>query len=189
MEDNPPAQMSGIAPSDPQSSKWGFASTIVKMTASLMITMSVVAGDGAKADERTESLQQMVPQPPGMKTEEDYQRFVQERGLPQRSEPTADDLDRLRAQSQIELKFAVQYARRNSSGLSHLSDEEILNAIRLNTDGSYDPPSVDAREDWPRSPAEFEKKYGRPPQRREEVDFYFADDEDGGQNEERADHR
>jgi hypothetical protein len=182
MEDNPPAQMSGIALSDPQSSKWGFASTIVKVTASLMITMSVVAGDGAKADERTESLQQMVPQRPGMKTEEDYQRFVQERGLLQHSEPTADDLNRLRAQSLRELKFAEQYARRNRSGVSHLSDQEILDAIRLNMDGSYDPPSVDAREDWPRSPAEFEKKYGRPPQRREEVDFYFSVDDDNGRN-------
>jgi hypothetical protein len=152
----------------------------------LLLAMSIVTGRPALADQRSEFLDEMVPQRPGMKTEEDYQRFVQERGLPQRSEPTADDMDRLRVQSQRELKFAEQYARRNSSGASHLSDEEILNAIRLNMDGSYDPPSVDAREDWPRSPAEFEKKYGRPPQRREEVDFYFSDDDDNGQNEQCA---
>ena len=45
--------------------------------------------------------------------------------------------------------------------------------------------SVDAYENWPKSPEEFEKKYGRPPQRREEVDFYF-DDDDISQDEERA---
>src|SRR5262245_15059378 len=64
------------------------ASTIVKMMASLLMTMSIVTADGAIADERLESPEKMVPQRPGMKTEADYQRFAQERGLPQRSEPT-----------------------------------------------------------------------------------------------------
>ena len=162
-------------------------STTVTILSGLLWAVSIHTGGLALADQQSEFLDEMVPQRPGMKTEEDYQRFVQGRGLPQRSEPTARDMDRMRAQSQRELKFAEQYARRNSFGVSHLSDEEILNAIRLNTDGSYEPPSVDAREDWPRSPAEFEEKYGRPPQRREEVDFYFGDVDDNGQNEECAD--
>jgi hypothetical protein len=157
------------------------------MMASILMTISIVTGDGAKADEWTESLEQMVPQRPGMKTEEDYQRFAQEHGLPQRSELTPQDMDRLRSQSQRQLKLEEEYSRRNSSSVSQMSDEEILNAIRLNKKGSYEPPSVDAYEDWPKSPEEFEKKYGRPPQRREEVDFYFDDDDDGiSQNEKRA---
>jgi hypothetical protein len=128
-----------------------------------------------------------VPQRPGMKTEEDYQRFVQEHGLPQRSELTPKEMDRLRSQSPRELKLEEEYSRRNSSSvLEQMSNEEILNALRLNMDGGYEPPSVDAYENWPKSPEEFEKKYGRPPQRREEVDFYFGDDDDVSQEEERA---
>jgi hypothetical protein len=148
------------------------------MMASLLMTMSIVAGDGAIADERSDRLEQMVPQRPGMKTEDDYKRFAQERGLPQRSEPTPKELDRLRSQSRKELKLEEEYSRRNSSNLSTMSDKEILDAIRLNKGGSIEPPSVDAREDWPKTPEEFEKKYGRPPQRREEVDFYFDTDDD-----------
>jgi hypothetical protein len=139
--------------------------------------MAVVTGGGALANQRLEFLDEVLPQPPGMKTEEDYQRFVQEHGLPQRSEPTSEDLNRLRSQSRRELKLEEEYSRRNSSNLSQMSDDEILNAIRLDMDGSYEPPSVDAYENWPKSPEEFEKKYGRPPQRREEVDFYFGDDD------------
>ena len=142
------------------------------------MTMSIVTADGAIADERLEFPEKMVPQRPGMKTEDDYRRFAQERGLPQRSEPTARDMNWLRSQSRKELKLEEEYARRNRSNLSTLSDEEILEAIRLNKGGSLEPPSVDAREDWPKTPAEFEKKYGRPPQRREEIDFYFDSDDD-----------
>jgi hypothetical protein len=87
-------------------------------------------------------------------------------------------MDRLRSQSQRELKLEEEYSRRNSSNLSNMTDEEILEAVRLKRDGSIEPPAVDAREDWPKSPEEFEKKYGRPPQRREEVDFYFDNDDD-----------
>jgi len=159
----------------------------VKVMLSLLLTMSVVAGDGAKADEQTERLEPLVPQRPGMKTENDYQRFVKEHGLAERSDPTPQDMDRLRAQSRRELKFEEQYARRNSSGMSHLSDEEILNAIRHKIEDSFEPPSVDAYEEWPKSPEEFEKKYGRPPQRREEVDFYFGDDDDIEQDRESSD--
>ena len=118
-----------------------------------------------------------------MKTEDDYQRFARERGLPERSEPTAKDLDWLRSQSRKELKLEEEYSRRNRSNLSTMSDEEILEAIRLNKGGSIEPPSVDAREDWPKTPEEFEKKYGRPPQRREEVEFYFDIDGDTGTDE------
>jgi len=158
----------------------------VKIVVSLLLAMSVVTGGGVWADQRSEFLDEMVPQRPGMKTEEDYQLFAQERGLPERSEPTTEDMDRLRSQSQRQLRLEEEYSRRNSSSVSQMSDDEILNAIRLNMDGSYEPPSVDAYEDWPKSPEEFEKKYGRPPQRREEVDFYFGDDDDISQEEERA---
>ena len=179
--------MSGIAESDLQHSEGCLNSTIVKIVASLLLMLGVVTGGGALADQRLESFDEMVPQRPGMKTEEDYQRFVQEHGLPQRSELTPEDMDRLRSQSQRQLKLEEEYSRRNSSSVSQMSDEEILNAIRLNKKGSYEPPSVDAYEDWPKSPEEFEKKYGRPPQRREEVDFYFDDDDDGiSRYEERA---
>ena len=130
------------------------------------------------AEERLELLEQMAPQRPGMKTEDDYQRFAKERGLPQAPEPTAKDMDRLRSQSQKELRLEEEYSRRNSSNLSNMSDEEILDAIRLKRADSFEPPSVDAREDWPKTPEEFEKKYGRPPQRREEIDFYFDTDDD-----------
>ena len=179
--------MSGIAESGLQHSERCLNSTIVKIVASLLLMLGVVTGGGALADQRLESFDEMVPQRPGMKTEEDYQRFVQEHGLPQRSELTPEDMDRLRSQSRNQLKLEEEYSRRNSSSVSQMSDEEILNAIRLNKNGSYEPPSVDAYEDWPKSPEEFEKKYGRPPQRREEVDFYFDDDDDGiSQDEERA---
>ena len=178
--------MSGIAESGLQRSEGCLNSTIVKIVASLLM-LGVVTGGGALADQRLESFDEMMPQRPGMKTEEDYQRFVQEHGLPQRSELTPEDMDRLRSQSQRQLKLEEEYSRRNSSSVSQMSDEEILNAIRLNKKGSYEPPSVDAYEDWPKSPEEFEKKYGRPPQRREEVDFYFDDDDDGiSRYEERA---
>jgi hypothetical protein len=178
--------MSAIVESGLQYSEGCLNSTIVKIVASLLM-LGVVTGGGALADQRLESFDEMVPQRPGMKTEEDYQRFVQEHGLPQRSELTPEDMDRLRSQSQRQLKLEEEYSRRNSSSVSQMSDEEILNAIRLNKKGSYEPPSVDAYEDWPKSPEEFEKKYGRPPQRREEVDFYFDDDDDGiSQNEKRA---
>ena len=134
--------------------------------------MSLVTGDRATADEQSKLAEQMAPQRPGMKSEQDYQRFVQERGLPQRSEPTQKELDGLRSQSQKELKLEEEYARRNLFNLSKMTDEDILNAIRLKTEGNGEPPSVDAREDWPKTPEGFEKKYGRPPQRREEVEFY-----------------
>jgi hypothetical protein len=180
------APMSGIAESGLQHPEGSFNSAIVKIVASLLLAMGVATGGGALADQRLEFLDELVPQRPGMKTEEDHQRFVQEHGLPQRSEPAPEDLDRLRSQSRRELKLEEEYSRRNSSSVSQMSDEEILNAIRLNMDGSYEPPSVDAYENWPKSPEEFEKKYGRPPQRREEVDFYFDDDDDISQDEERA---
>jgi hypothetical protein len=181
------APMSGIAESGFQHPEECRNSTIMKIVASVLLTLGVVAGGGALADQRLDSFDEMVPQRPGMKTEEDYQRFVQEHGLPQRSELTAEEMDRLRAQSRRQLKLEEEYSRRNSSSASQMSDEEILNAIRLNMDGSYEPPSVDAHEDWPKSPEEFEKKYGRPPQRREEVDFYFGDDDGVSPDEERAD--
>ena len=168
--------MSGFKRSRLQRPQAGFTSAIVKMMASLLMTMSIVTADGAMAE--SERLEQMVPQRPGMKTEDDYRRFVQERGLSQRSEPTPKELDRLRAQSRREIKLEAEYSRRNSSNLSTMSDQEILDAIRLNKGGSSEPPSVDAREDWPKTPEEFEKKYGRPPQRREEIDFYFDTDDD-----------
>jgi hypothetical protein len=178
--------MSGIAESGLQHPEGSSNSTIVNVVASLLIAMGVVTGGGAAADQRLEFLDELVPQRPGMKTEEDYQRFVQEHGLPQRPELTPEDMDKLRSESRRELKLEEEYSRRNSSGVSQMSDEDILNAIRLNMDGSYEPPSVDAYENWPKSPEEFEKKYGRPPQRREEVDFYFNDDDDISQDEERA---
>ena len=142
--------------------------------------MSLLAAGRASADE------QMVLQRPGMKSEQDYQRFVQERGLPERREPTQKELDRLRLQAQKELKLEEEYARRNASNLSKMSDEDILNAIRLKTEGNGEPPSVDAREDWPKTPEQFEKKYGRPPQRREEVEFYFDPDDDIDPDDENA---
>jgi hypothetical protein len=154
--------------------------------ASFLLAIGVVTGASALADQRLEFLDEMVPQRPGMKTEEDHQRFVQEHGLPQRSEATQKDMDQLRSQSPKELKLEGEYSRRNSSNLSAMSDEDIVNAIRLNMNGNYEPPSVDVREEWPKSPEEFERKYGRPPQRREEVDFYFDDDDDSSENEERA---
>jgi hypothetical protein len=178
------APMSGLGKSGLQHPEGSFNSAIVNVVAGLLLAMGVVTGHGASADQRLEFLDEVLPQRPGMKTEEDYQRFVQERGLPQRPEPTPEDLDRLRSQSRRELKLEQEYSRRNSSNLSQMSDDEILNAIRLNMGGSYEPPSVDAYENWPKSPEEFEKKYGRPPQRREEVDFYFGDD-DISQDEER----
>jgi hypothetical protein len=180
------APMSGLVRRRLQHPEGSFNSTIVNVVVSLLFAMGVVTGGGALADQRLEFLDEMVPQRPGMKTEEDHQRFVQEHGLPQRSELTPEDMDRLRSQSRRELKLEHEYSRRNSSSVSQMTDEEILNAIRLNTDGSYEPPSVDAYENWPKSPEEFEKKYGRPPQRREEVDFYFDDDDDVSQDEERA---
>jgi hypothetical protein len=184
LSQRPLAPMSGLARSGLQRPLGGFPSAIVKMMASLLMTMSIVTADGASADERSESLGQTVPQRPGMKTEDDFKRFVQERGLPQRSEPTPKELDRLRAQSRRELKLEQEYSRRNSSNLSTMSDQEILDAIRLNKGGSIEPRSVDAREDWPKTPEEFEKKYGRPPQRREEIDFYFDSDDDTDADEE-----
>jgi hypothetical protein len=178
--------MSGLVKRGLQHPEGSFNSAIVNVVASLLLAMGVVTGGGALADQRLEFLDEMAPQRPGMKTEEDYQRFAQEHGLPQRSELTPEEMDRLRSQSRRELKLEEEYSRRNSSGVSQMSDEEILNAIRLNMDGSYEPPSVDAYENWPKSPEEFEKKYGRPPQRREEVDFYFDDEDDISQDEERA---
>jgi hypothetical protein len=165
----------------------GHTSAIVKMIAGLLVTMSIVTGGGAIADEWLESLERMVPQRPGMRTEEDYRRFAQEHGLPQRAEPTSEDMERLRSQSQRELRLEEEYSRRNASNLSRMSDQEILDAIRDKTQGSIEPPSVDAREDWPKTPEEFEKKYGRPPQRREEVEFYFDSDDDIDPDGERAD--
>src|SRR5262245_44988809 len=137
----------------------GLNSTIVKIVAGLLLTIGVA---DASADRRLEFLDELLPQRPGMKPEEDHQRFVQEHDLPQRSEPTPEELDRLRSQSRRQLKLEQEYSRRNSSSLSEMSDDEILNAIRLDRDGSYEPPSVDAHENWPKSPEEFEKKYGRP---------------------------
>jgi hypothetical protein len=180
------ASMSGLVKRGLQHPEGSFNATIVNVVASLLLATGVVAGGGALADQRSDFLDEMVPQRPGMKTEEDHQRFVQEHGLPQHSEPTPEDMERLRAQSRRALKLEEEYSRRNSSSVAQLSDDEILNAIRLNMDGSYEPPSVDAYENWPKSPEEFEKKYGRPPQRREEVDFYFDDDDDVSQDEERA---
>jgi hypothetical protein len=172
------APMSGIAESGLQRPEGSFNSAIVTVVASVLLAMGVATGGAALADQQLEFPDEMVPQRPGMKTAEDLQRFVQEHGLPQRSEPTPEDMDRLHSQSRRELKFEEEYSRRNSSGVSQMSDDEILNAIRLNMDGSYEPASVDAYENWPKSPEEFEKKYGRPPQRREEVDYYFDDDDD-----------
>jgi hypothetical protein len=149
--------------------------------------MSAVTAGGALADQRLDLFDEMIPQRPGMKAEEDHQRFTLEHGLPQRSEPTPEDLDHLRSQSRRQLKLEEEYSRRNTSSMSRMSDEEILNAIRLKMDGGYEPPSVDAYENWPKSPEEFEKKYGRPPQRLEEVDFYFGGDDDGRQDEKRTD--
>ena len=142
------------------------------------MTMSIVAGDRAIAGEPSELIEQTVPQRPGMKSERDYQRFEQEHGLPQSSEPTPKHMDRLRAEASKELRLQEEYSRRNSSNLSAMTDEEILNGVRLKTPMSSEPPPVDAREDWPKTIEEFEKKYGRPPQRREEVDFYFDTDDD-----------
>jgi hypothetical protein len=171
-------QSSSKASSQSPAQTSSFTFALVKMMASLLMTMGIVTGEGAMADERLELHEQMVPQRPGMKTEDDYQRFVKERGLQQRSEPTPKDMDRLRAESQKELRLEEEYSRRNSSNLSNMSDDEILDAIRLKRADSIEPPSVDAREDWPKTPEEFEKKYGRPPQRREEIDFYFDTDDD-----------
>jgi hypothetical protein len=178
--------MSGLVKSGLQHPEGSFSSAIVKVVAGLLLAMGVVTGGGALADQRLEFLDEVLPQRPGMKTEEDYQRFVQEHGLQQRPEPTPEDLNRLRSQSRRELKLEEEYSRRNSSNLSQMSDDEILNAIRLDMDGSYEPPSVDAYENWPKSPEEFEKKYGRPPQRREEVDFYFGDDDDMSEEDEES---
>ena len=178
------AEISALASRGLQCPKRGLTPTIAKMMAGLLMTMGVVTGWEAVADPALESREQMLPQRPGMKTEEDYQRFVQEHGLPQRSEPTPADMDELRAQSLRALKVEEEYSRRNSTSLSHMSDEEILNAIRLKIEGDIEPPSVDAYEDWPKSPEEFEKKYGRPPQRREEMDFYFGGDDDISEDEE-----
>jgi hypothetical protein len=172
------APMSGLVKSGLQHPEGSFSSAIVNVVAGLLLAMGVVTGGGALADQRLEFSDEMVPQRPGMKTEEDYQRFVQEHGLPQRPELTPEEMDRLRSQSLRELKLEEEYSRRNSFSVLQMSDEEILNAIRLNMDGSYEPPSVDAYENWPKSPEEFEKKYGRPPQRREEVDFYFGDNDE-----------
>jgi hypothetical protein len=180
------APMSGLVKSGLQHPEGSFSSAIVNVVAGLLLAMGVVTGGVALADQRLEFLDEVLPQRPGMKTEEDYQRFVQEHDLPQRSEPTPEDLNRLRSQSRRELKLEEEYSRRNSSNLSQMSDDEILNAIRLDMDGSYEPPSVDAYENWPKSPEEFEKKYGRPPQRREEVDFYFGDNDDMSEDEEGA---
>jgi hypothetical protein len=171
-----PLQSSSKASSPAQTSS--FTCAIVKMMASLLMMMGIVTGEGAMADDLLELHEQMLPQRPGMKTEDDYQRFAKERGLQQRSEPTRNDMDRLRVESQKELRLEEEYSRRNSSNLSNMSDEEILDAIRLKRADSIEPPSVDAREDWPKTPEEFEKKYGRPPQRREEIDFYFDTDDD-----------
>jgi len=171
-------QSSSKASSQNPTQTSSFTSALVKMMASLLMTMGVVTGEGAMAGERLELLEQMAPQRPGMKTEDDYQRFAKERGLPQAPEPTPKDMDRLRSQSQKELRLEEEYSRRNSSNLSNMSDEEILDAIRLKRADSIEPPSVDALEDWPKTPEEFEKKYGRPPQRREEIDFYFDTDDD-----------
>ena len=132
-------RMAGITESGLQHPEGGLNSTIVKVVASLLPAIGVVTGGGALADQRLEFFDEMVPQRPGMKTEEDYQRFVQEHGLPQRSELTAEDMDRLRSQSRREIKLEEEYSRRNSSSVSQMSDEEILNAIRLNMDGSYEP--------------------------------------------------
>ena len=68
--------MSGIAESGLQRSEGCLNSTIVKIVASLLLMLGVVTGGGALADQRLESFDEMVPQRPGMKTEEDYQRFV-----------------------------------------------------------------------------------------------------------------
>src|SRR5947208_2275682 len=121
------APMSGIAESGLQHSGRWLNSTIVQQVVSLMLVFGVVAGRGALADQRLESLDEMVPQRPGMKTGEDYQRFLQEHGLPQRPELTAEEMDRLRAQSRRQLKLEEEYSRRNSSSVSQMSDEEILN--------------------------------------------------------------
>src|SRR5689334_18270988 len=132
--------ISGLVKSGLQHPEGSFNSTIVNVVASLLLAMGVVTGGGALADQRLEFLDEMVPQRPGMKTEEDYQGFAQEHDLPQRSEPTAEDLNRLRSQSRRQLKLEQEYSRRNSSTLSTMSDDEILNAIRLDMDGSYEPP-------------------------------------------------
>jgi len=178
--------MSGLAKSGLRPSARRLNSTVVKIVTVLLLTLGVA---NASAKQRLEILDDMLPQRPGMKTEQDYRRFVQEHGLPQRSEPTPEDLARLRSQSQRELKLEQEYSRRNSSSVnsssvSQMSDDEILNAIHLDRDGSYEPPSVDAYENWPKSAEEFEEKYGRPPQRWEEVDFYLGDDDDISQDEE-----
>jgi hypothetical protein len=178
------AETSVLASRGLQYRKRGVTPTIARVVAGLLMTIGVVTGWEAVADPALESLEQMQPQRPGMKAEEDYQRFVQEHGLPQRSEPTPADMDWLRAQSLRARKVEEEYSRRNSTSLSHMSDEEILNAIRLKIESDLEPPSVDAYEDWPKSPGEFEKKYGRPPQRREEMDFYFGGDDDMSQDEE-----
>jgi hypothetical protein len=170
--------MSGIANNGLQYPQSALASAIVQSMAALLMTMSIVTGDRAIAGEPQQLLEQMAPQRPGMKSEQDYQRFEQEHGLPQSSEPTPKHMDRLRAEAFKELRLQEEYSRRNSSNLSAMTDEEILNGVRLKTPMSSEPPPVDAREDWPKSPEEFEKKYGRPPQRREEVDFYFDTDDD-----------
>jgi hypothetical protein len=175
--------MSGITNSGLQYPESGLASAIVKIMAALLMTMSVVAGGRAIAGEQPELLEQNLPQRPGMKSEEDYQRFEREHGLPQSSEPTPKHMDRLRAESSKELRLQEEYARRKSSNVSAMTDEEILNGVRLKSEVNSDPPPVDAREDWPKTPEEFEKKYGRPPQRREEVDFYFDTDDDDSDEE------
>src|SRR5215471_11805855 len=72
------APMSGLVGSGLQHPEGSFNSTIVNVVASLLLAMGVVAGGGALADQRLDFLDEMVPQRPGMKTEEDHQRFVQE---------------------------------------------------------------------------------------------------------------
>src|SRR5262249_46717662 len=120
---SPPARMSGLARIGLQRPERGFASLIVTMTASLLMTMRVVTGGGAIADERAEALEKMVRQRRGMKTEEDYRRFARERGLPQLSDPPQKDMDRLRWESQKEFRLKKKSSRRNSSNLSAMSDQ------------------------------------------------------------------
>src|SRR5215468_3984235 len=77
LSQRPLVPMSGPARGGLQRPQAGFTSAIVKTMASLLMTMSIVTADGAMADERSERVEQTVPQRPGMKTEDDYRRFVQ----------------------------------------------------------------------------------------------------------------
>src|SRR5262249_25197419 len=108
-----------------------FTLAIVKMMASLLMTMGMVTEEGAMADERLELLEQMAPKRRGMKTEGVYGRSEKERGLPKLAEPPQKDMDRRRSKSKKELRLEEESSRRNSSNLSNMSDEEILDAIRL----------------------------------------------------------